>query len=77
MAEKVFTAEELSHFDGEEGRPAYVAIDGVVYDVTNVEAWKGGHHHGNDAGKDNSNAILMSPHGKKVLEKLPKMGTLA
>ena len=31
---KEFTLEELAEFDGREGRPAYVAYDGMVYDVT-------------------------------------------
>lgn len=77
MAEKIFTAEELSQFDGKNGNPAYVAIDGTVYDVSGVEPWQGGEHHGNLAGRDQSAAILKSPHGKGVLAKLPVVGKLA
>ncbi|MCW3779072.1 cytochrome b5 domain-containing protein [Levilactobacillus namurensis] len=76
MAEKNFTIAELSQFDGQNGHPAYVAVDGTVYDVSNVDAWAGGQHHGNVAGKNLSAAILKSPHGKGVLQKLPVMGTL-
>ena len=36
MEEKIFTEKELGKYDGQNGNPAYVAIDGVVYDVTNV-----------------------------------------
>ena len=39
---KTFTKEELSKYDGQNGQPAYVAIEGVVYDVSGKEAWKGG-----------------------------------
>lgn len=77
MTEKTFTVAELSQFDGTNGQPAYVAIDGTVYDVSNVPAWADGQHHGNVAGKNLSAAILKSPHGKGVLKKLPVMGTLA
>ncbi|SEF88186.1 Predicted heme/steroid binding protein [Caloramator fervidus] len=49
---KEFTLDELSQFDGRDGRPAYVAINGVVYDVTFNEAWAGGSHFGLLAGKD-------------------------
>lgn len=49
MTEKIFTLEELKNYDGKEGRKAYIAVDGVVYDVTNVAAWQGGTHHGNNA----------------------------
>lgn len=40
MAEKTFTVEELKQFDGQDGHKAYVAVEGVVYDVTGVEAGK-------------------------------------
>lgn len=36
MAEKTFTTTELAEFDGRNGHPAYVAVKGVVYDVSNV-----------------------------------------
>ena len=77
MEEKVFTEEELERYDGQNGNPAYVAIDGVVYDVTDVSAWKGGVHHGNRAGQNVSEFIGKSPHGRKVLEKLKQVGKLA
>lgn len=75
--EKIFTIEELAAFNGKEGKSAYMAIDGIVYDVTNVKAWKKGVHHGIKAGTDGSKKIQSSPHGKKVLTKLPVVGKLA
>lgn len=77
MEEKIFTEKELGKYDGQNGNPAYLAIDGVVYDVTNVSAWNGGVHHGNKAGQNVSEIIKKSPHGKKVLEKLERVGKLA
>ena len=77
MAEKIFTKEELAQYNGENGQPAYVAIDGVVYDVSNVGPWAGGKHHGNVAGNELSAAIEHSSHGKGVLKKLPVVGKLA
>lgn len=71
IPEKTFTKKELAFYDGK----AYVAIDGVVYDVTDVDAWKGGKHKfGIVAGKDVSDKIDRSPHGRKVLNKLPVVG---
>lgn len=76
--EKVFTPEELSEYDGKDGRPAYVAVDGVVYDVSDKALWAGGEHQNRvSAGQDLSEAILSSPHGKAKLEELPIVGTLA
>lgn len=77
MAEKTFTLEELSKFDGQNGNKAYVAVNGVVYDVSGIEAWKGGKHHGNLAGKDITEALKRAPHGDKVLAGLPVVGKLA
>ncbi|HEX9061543.1 MAG TPA: cytochrome b5 domain-containing protein [Clostridia bacterium] len=74
---KTFTKEELKKYDGQNGNPAYVAVDGVVYDVTNEKSWKGGKHQGIRAGNDVSEAIKSSPHGLEPLKKLPVVGKLA
>lgn len=72
---RTFTLEELSQYNGKDGQPGYVAVDGVVYDVTNVEAWKDGEHKmGLTAGNELSEEINQSPHGKQVLEGLPIVG---
>lgn len=76
MTEKIFTLDELKNYDGKEGRKAYIAVDGVVYDVTNVAAWQGGTHHGKNAGNDVSDRIVKAPHGKSTLEKLEIVGKL-
>ena len=72
----VFTLEELRKFDGMAGNKAYVAIDGIVYDVTLVSVWANGVHQGNVAGNDLTMRIEQSPHGKSVLRNLPIVGTL-
>lgn len=74
---KTFTLAELANYDGQSGRQAYVAVDGVVYDVTNASNWTNGSHNGvRLAGTDASSVILSSPHGKSVLTNLPVVGTL-
>lgn len=77
MTEKEFTLDELKKYDGKNGHKAYVAVEGKVYDVTDVKAWAGGEHHGNVAGTDVTDALLnKSPHGSKVLDKLTQVGKL-
>lgn len=81
--DKVFTSEELKKFDGKSGRPVYVAVDGVVYDLSGVKYWKGGshmnmHESGEDLSEDIKNRAPKGIHkGGKILERYPKVGVLA
>ena len=71
------TLDQLKQYDGKNGNPAYVAVDGIIYDVTNVKAWKNGEHNGYSAGNDLTDIIKnKSPHGVKNLEGLPIVGKL-
>jgi predicted heme/steroid binding protein len=74
----VLTLEELSQYDGKNGNPAYIAVDGIIYDVTNVPQWKNGEHNGFSAGNDLTNEIkTISPHGLSKLKIVPVVGKLA
>ena len=71
------TLEELAYYDGSDGKPAYVAVDGIIYDMTNSNAWKNGLHNGFQAGKDLSSEIKnVSPHGTGKLNNVPIIGKL-
>lgn len=72
-----FTLEELATYNGKDGTKAYIAVDGVVYDVTDVSAWKNGGHNGYEAGQDLTEAIKKAPHGTSKLDGLTIVGTLA
>lgn len=76
LSMKEFTKEDLKNNNGKDGRPAYVAVDGIVYDVTNNNHWTDGQHHGNLAGQDLTEEIKSSPHGKDILKKINKVGIL-
>ncbi|MGL5439768.1 MAG: cytochrome b5 domain-containing protein [Filifactoraceae bacterium] len=74
---KEFTVEELAKYNGKDGEKAYIAIEGIVYDVTEDPAWKDGEHNGFSAGKDLTEEIKKdSPHGVAKLEGLTQVGTL-
>jgi len=73
----VFTAAQLSTYDGKNGNPAYVAVDGVVYDVTDVPQWSKAVHNGHVAGTDLSSVMKDSPHGSAVLNGLTVVGTFS
>ena len=71
------TLEQLKKYDGQNGNPAYVAVDGTIYDVTNAKGWSNGQHkNGITAGKDLSVEINSSPHGKSVLSNLTVIGKI-
>ena len=49
---RVFTPEELARYNGTDGYPAYVAVNGIVYNVSNLPIWQTGTHFGLHAGQD-------------------------
>lgn len=71
-----FTLEELSMYDGKNGNPAYVAVNGTVYDVTNNAAWAAASHFGLTAGKDLTSAFTSCHSGQPILNKLKVVGKL-
>lgn len=76
-AEKSFTVAELAAFNGQNGNPAYIAVDGVVYDVTKVATWGARLHNGMfQAGKDYSAEIKKAPHGVDKLLTAVRVGVL-
>lgn len=72
-----FTMDELSKFNGKNGKPAYIAFKGKVYDVTGSSQWMDGDHLGHEAGQDLTMALDIAPHGEEVLEKVKVVGVLA
>lgn len=73
MGDKIFTKEELSKFNGQDGTPAYIAIKGTVYDVSSILVWKNGIHHDETAGQDFTDKF---PHKMEWLNKLKIVGKL-
>ena len=72
-----FTLAELQAYDGQDGAKAYIAVDGIVYDVTDADNWNNGYHNGILlAGTDATAAFESSPHSASILEDLPEVGTL-
>jgi len=72
-----FTPEELKQYDGREGRPAYIAYKGKVYDVTESYLWINGVHQGqHEAGKDLTKEMALAPHGEETIERVKLIGVL-
>ena len=76
-AERKFTLEELKQCDGQEGRPAYIAFNGKVYNVTDSPLWLEGDHQGlHVAGKDLTIEMSEAPHGEETLANMKVVGVL-
>jgi predicted heme/steroid binding protein/uncharacterized membrane protein len=74
---KEITSEELSSFNGKEGKPVYIVFQGNVYDVSKSPLWsKGLHMNRHPSGKDLAEEISAAPHGTEVLERYPRVGVL-
>lgn len=73
---KEFTLKTLAEYNGEDGKPAYIAVKGKVYDVTKFFAH--GAHHGIKAGQDLTEAMAggAHPHGDDALAHMEPVGIL-
>jgi predicted heme/steroid binding protein len=71
------TLAELAQNNGQDGRPAYVAVNGTIYDVTASPRWQNGLHPPDHyAGKDLTEELAAAPHVRAVVERFPVVGTL-
>jgi len=74
---RIFTKRELAVHDGKKGRPAYVACEGKVYDVTKSFLWQEGVHQVlHQAGNDFTQEVKCAPHGKELLDRFPVVGRM-
>lgn len=78
MAEETtFTMDEVAQYDGKDGNPAYIVVDGIVYDVSDVGQWRSGSHFGFEAGSDVTEALQnVAPHGENMLNQAEVVGTI-
>jgi predicted heme/steroid binding protein/uncharacterized membrane protein len=72
-----FDIAELENYDGNNGKPVYVAYKGKVYDISDSKLWRNGlHMKRHHAGQDMTADIQGAPHEPDVLERFPQVGTL-
>ena len=78
MAEtRKITSSELAQNNGKNGKPAYIAFQGKVYDVSASPMWLEGDHMGShEAGKDLTSEIELAPHREETLQKVKQVGVL-
>lgn len=69
---KVFNKNELAKYTGTNGNRPYVAVDGVVYDMSAI--FRSGSHFSHFAGQELTSAFY-SQHAKSSITKYPVVGT--
>jgi len=76
--DRIVSEEELRSSDGQEERPAYIAHNGNVYDVSQSRRWRvGSHFRRHQAGNDLTASLAAAPHDTSVFERVPLVGKLA
>ncbi len=66
--ERSVSLAELRRCTGERGAPMWVAVAGVVYDVTACARWRSGLHEGQHfPGQELTYEFAEAPHGAEVL----------
>jgi len=74
---KKVTKQELEQNNGKNGKPAYLAYKGKVYDVSESSFWLDGEHIGmHNAGKDLTEELEMAPHSEENLKRVKLVGDL-
>ena len=74
---KKVTQEELITNDGKNGKPAWIAYQGKVYDVSDSSFWMEGEHMGmHSAGKDLTEDLEMAPHRDENFSRVKLVGEL-
>jgi predicted heme/steroid binding protein len=75
--QKKITQQELKENNGKNGKPAYIAFQGKVYDVSASGFWMEGDHMGmHDAGKDLTEELEMAPHRDEAFKRVTFVGDL-
>ena len=75
--QKKVTRQELEENNGKNGKPAYIAYKGKVYDVSQSSFWLDGDHLGmHQAGKDLTEELEMAPHKEENFQRVKLVGEL-
>ena len=71
-----FTRSQLALRNGQDKPQVWVALNGVIYDVTLSRLWRNGKHYEHWAGQDLTDELKDAPHTEKVFDKFKPVGKL-
>ena len=72
----VFSRSQLALRNGQDKPEIWVALNGVIYEVTSSKLWKNGKHYEHWAGQDLTDELKDAPHNEKVFDKFKIVGKL-
>jgi predicted heme/steroid binding protein len=71
------TIKELKNCDGKNGKPAYFAYKGIIYDVSDSTWFTDGEHMATHfCGRDLTEELKKAPHGDDYFFDIKKVGNL-
>jgi predicted heme/steroid binding protein len=73
----VITRAQLALRNGQDKPEVWVALNGIVYDVTASRLWRSGKHYEHWAGQDLTDELKDAPHNANVFDKFRPIGKLA
>ena len=71
-----YTKSQLAMRNGQDKPEIWVALKGVIYDVTESRLWRNGKHYEHWAGQDLTEELADAPHTETVFEKFRVIGKL-
>lgn len=71
-----YTRAQLALRNGQDKPEVWVALRGIIYDVTNSRLWRNGKHYEHWAGQDLTDALADAPHTEFVFDKFTAVGRL-
>lgn len=73
---KKYSRAQLALRNGQDKPQIWVALRGIIYDVTDSRLWRAGKHYEHWAGQDLTDELAEAPHTDKVFEKFKAIGLL-
>ena len=73
----LFNRAQLALRNGQDKPEVWVALHGIIYDVSKSRLWNKGKHYEHWAGQDLTDELPDAPHNEKVFDKFRVVGKLA
>lgn len=72
----VYTRSQLALRNGQDKPQIWIALHGIIYDVTTSRLWRDGKHYEHWAGQDLTHELKDAPHTEMVFDKFKPVGKL-